>query len=137
MRGRWELSFFAWYVQIFYLCFVCGWWEFSILCVVFAANIFVLNTFLVSIYLFYCNFEDAFCALCVCNKMFLFVSRCLHLSSLCFMRGGWEYSFFAWYLQIFYLCLMCACWEFSVFAWYLQLALFCLICFWWLFTFLL
>ena len=46
-----------------------------------------------------------------CSVLFLGICNC---PIFCFMRVRWEFSFFAWYVQIFYFCFMCGCWEFSV-----------------------
>jgi hypothetical protein len=104
--------FFAWSLQIFYLCSICGCWEFSVVCLVFTFNIFGLSTFLVSVYLFYCILNDTFCSLYVCNMMFLFFPViCKYPPCALFVAAG--NFLFPWFGQIFNLCLMCGCWDFS------------------------
>jgi hypothetical protein len=53
-------------------CVRRGRWEFSVVCVVFTATIFVPNNCWWVFTFLYCNFNDTFCAVCVCNLMFLF-----------------------------------------------------------------
>ena len=89
---------------------------------------------MIGVYLTFFNYNDAFCALCVCNMMFLlfFLGICGYL--LCALCVAVK-NFFAWYVQIFYLFFMCGCLEFFVFAWYLQVKIVCLIRVWWVITF--
>jgi hypothetical protein len=71
------IFFFAWFVQVFYMCLMCGCWEFSIVSVVFTANNTVLNTFLVSTKPIYCNFKDTFCVyVCVIWCFYFFLGIC-------------------------------------------------------------
>jgi hypothetical protein len=110
----WPLGifFFAWFVQIFHLCLLCGCWEFSVVSVIFAAKKFVLNTFLVSNKLFFCNFNHTFCALCVCNLMYLLFFYVL--ATILFVL-------YAWPLRIVFLCVVRAYILFVLRVWLLRI----------------
>jgi hypothetical protein len=127
---------FAWNMQR-NVCPLCAPTDnFLFVCVIFAAMRFVfLRVAAENVLYLLGKYIYTFCALCVSAENFLFLGWNLQRFFLCFMRGLYEISIFAWYLQLtfYYLCVVAD--NFLLFAWYLQLTFLCIFnhcC--WLFT---